>query len=161
MATTSNKKGPAIFRRLVTLPEMILNGLSIHTHIHTPTHTHACIPWGMTSSLKKQGSFYLQSQSANTIQGFFPPSSKVTLFRLLLAAASLISWPTWKKMDLEIVNTYIGRNNMNPCVNSFYIIKIKKQHSITVESFISTNADHCNAKVFIPPVLLSSSLVFC
>lgn len=28
------------------------------------------------------------------MQGFFPPSSRVTLLRLLLAAASLISWPT-------------------------------------------------------------------
>lgn len=37
---------------------------------------------------------HLQSQSANTMQGFFPPSSRVTLFRLLLAAASLINWPT-------------------------------------------------------------------
>lgn len=37
---------------------------------------------------------YSQSASAHTMQGFFPPSSNVTLLRLLLEAASLISFPT-------------------------------------------------------------------
>lgn len=37
---------------------------------------------------------YSQSASAHTMQGFFPPNSNVTLLRLLLEAASLISFPT-------------------------------------------------------------------
>lgn len=36
----------------------------------------------------------LQSQSAKTIFGFFPPSSSVTRFRLLSPAALWISFPT-------------------------------------------------------------------
>lgn len=39
----------------------------------------------------------LQSASAKIILGLFPPSSRVTLFKLLLPAASWISFPTWKK----------------------------------------------------------------
>lgn len=36
-----------------------------------------------------------RSASAHTIQGFFPPSSSVTLFRLLREAASLTNFPTF------------------------------------------------------------------
>lgn len=48
--------------------------------------------WCITAN--EHSSPYLQSASAHTMQGFFPPSSNVTLLRLLLEAASLISFPT-------------------------------------------------------------------
>lgn len=44
---------------------------------------------------KLTSGFYSLSASANTMQGLFPPSSRVTLFRLLFPAASLIILPTW------------------------------------------------------------------
>lgn len=37
-----------------------------------------------------------QSASAHTMHGFLPPSSSVTLFRLLREAASLTSFPTFR-----------------------------------------------------------------
>lgn len=43
----------------------------------------------------------LQSASAKIILGLFPPSSRVTRFKLLLPAASWISFPTWKKGNGE------------------------------------------------------------
>lgn len=49
----------------------------------------------------------LQSASAKIILGLFPPSSRVTLFKLLLPAASWMSFPTWKKVD--------GENFCTPC----------------------------------------------
>lgn len=50
----------------------------------------------------KKNPHHSRSESANTMQGFFPPSSSVTLFRLLFAAASLISWPTWAQREQTI-----------------------------------------------------------
>lgn len=46
-------------------------------------------------SEKLTSGFHSLSASANTMQGLFPPSSRVTLFRLLFPAASLIILPTW------------------------------------------------------------------
>lgn len=43
----------------------------------------------------------LQSASAKIMLGLFPPSSRVTRFKLLLPAASWISFPTWKKGNGE------------------------------------------------------------
>lgn len=56
------------------------------------------------SDIRKGGeklteSSYSQSASANTMHGLFPPSSRVTLFRLLFPAASLINLPTWNQMS--------------------------------------------------------------
>lgn len=50
---------------------------------------------GRMKSEKLTSGFYSLSASANTMQGLFPPSSRVTLFRLLFPAASLIILPTW------------------------------------------------------------------
>lgn len=58
----------------------------------SPVETHRSTTQCFTAN--KHSSRYLQSASAHTMQGFFPPSSSVTLLRLLFEAASLISFPT-------------------------------------------------------------------
>lgn len=78
---------------------------------------------------------YLQSQSANTIQGFFPPSSRVTLFRLLLAAASWISWPT---CDTQ---TDVNASQMMQLKKKIFRLhifnkKMKQQQIILLKSFL-------------------------
>lgn len=49
---------------------------------------------GQQEGAHKTASEYLQSASAKMMLGFLPPSSRVTLFRLLFPAASWISLPT-------------------------------------------------------------------
>ncbi len=49
---------------------------------------------GQQEASRKTVSEYLQSASAKMMLGLFPPSSSVTLFRLLFPAASWISLPT-------------------------------------------------------------------
>jgi len=49
---------------------------------------------GQQEGGRKTVSEYLQSASAKMMLGLFPPSSSVTLFRLLFPAASWISLPT-------------------------------------------------------------------
>ena len=65
--------------------------------LHWGTQTTALTLRSTSNSGRKCASFeYSQSQSAKTIMGFLPPSSRVTLFRLLSPAALWISFPTWE-----------------------------------------------------------------
>ena len=56
---------------------------------------------GQCARPRKRSVVDLQSASAKIILGLFPPSSRVTRFKLLLPAASWISFPTWKKGNGE------------------------------------------------------------
>lgn len=56
-----------------------------------------------------------RSASAHTIQGFFPPSSSVTLFRLLRDAASLTSFPTFKGKNQALLTLRCGELSRRRC----------------------------------------------